>query len=160
MRKPEKNPNIREPNRIVIVSGGFDPIHSGHLALLKEAREIAGLDGTVIVGVNSDNWLTKKKGAPFMPIIERINILKAIRYVDDVQTFDDIDGTAINLIKNVRYAYPNDEIIFANGGDRTSNNIPELAVAEQYNVSYYFGVGGDYKMNSSSWILNKWTSTK
>lgn len=159
-REPKQVEPFKIPYRVVIVSGGFDPIHSGHIALLKGARDIAGLDGTVIAGVNSDKWLTDKKGAPFMPLIERKAILAAIRYVDDVQDFDDSDGTANNLIKQVRYAYPNDVVIFANGGDRTSNNIPELAVAEQYNVNYLFGVGGDYKLNSSSWILEQWQKTE
>lgn len=160
VRKSEKQVELKDPNRVVIVSGGFDPIHSGHIALFKGARDLAGVDGTLIAGLNSDEWLTKKKGAPFMPFDERKAVLSAIRYVDDVQDFDDSDGTANNLIKQVRYAYPNDVIVFANGGDRTSNNIPELAVAEAYQVSYEFGVGGNYKLNSSSWILEQWKKTE
>lgn len=159
-RKPKPEPLMKEPNRVVIVSGGFDPIHSGHIALFKGARDLAGVDGTLIAGINSDDWLTKKKGAPFMPLSERKAVLSSIRYIDDVQEFDDSDGTANNLIKQVRYAYPNDMIVFANGGDRTSNNIPELAVAEDYRVSYEFGVGGNYKLNSSSWILEQWKKTE
>ena len=159
-REPKPVPEIKTPNTVVVVSGGFDPIHSGHIALFKGARDIAGVDGTVIAGINSDDWLTKKKGAPFMPLAERIAVLSSIRYIDDVQIFDDSDGTANNLIKQVYYAYPNDKIIFANGGDRTSNNTPELVVAEQYGVGYFFGVGGDYKLNSSSWILEQWKKTE
>lgn len=138
----------------------FDPIHSGHIALLKGARDLAGVDGVLVAGINSDQWLTNKKGSPFMPLTERKVVLESIRYVDDVQTFDDSDGSANNLIKQVRYAYPNDVIVFANGGDRTSNNIPELETAKHYEVDVMFGVGGDYKMNSSSWILEQWKKTE
>jgi cytidyltransferase-like protein len=85
--------------KIVVVSGGFDPIHSGHLALLREA---SGMGDKLIVGVNSDAWLTRKKGKPFMDIHERKAILESIRWVDEVWEFDDSDGTACKLLYRVR----------------------------------------------------------
>jgi len=142
--------------KIVLVSGGFDPIHSGHISLLKEAKNIAGGDGMVIVGLNSNDWLTRKKGSHFLPFNERAIILSAIRHVDLVSGFDDSDGSARSLIKTTRAIYPNDQIIFVNGGDRTSENIPELDLMEEYKIDFLFGVGGNIKINSSSWILDNW----
>lgn len=142
--------------KIVIVTGGFDPLHSGHLSLLKEAKNIAGEDGMLIVGLNSDDWLIRKKGAYFMPRNERSAILAAIRYVDLVSAFDDTDESARGLIRTTRAIYPDAEIIFANGGDRTSSNIPELDLMEECKVNFLFGVGGNIKQNSSSWILENW----
>jgi D-beta-D-heptose 7-phosphate kinase/D-beta-D-heptose 1-phosphate adenosyltransferase len=135
----------------------FDPIHSGHLSLLKEAKSIAGEDGIVIVGLNSNAWLIRKKGAFFMPYNERATILSAIRYVDMVSSFDDSDGSACGLIKIARSIYPTEEIIFVNGGDRTSDNIPESSMEQTHNIRFLFGVGGADKKNSSSWILENWS---
>lgn len=143
---------------VVVVSGGFDPLHSGHIALLEQAKSIAGNNGLLVVGLNSDEWLTAKKGKPFLSMNERAIILSAIKYVDLVVMFDDADGSAINLLKYIRTFYPNENIIFANGGDRTSNNIPEIRTASEHNISLMFGVGGDYKKNSSSWILQNWSN--
>ena len=140
--------------KIVIVTGGFDPVHSGHIDYINSAR---ALGDVLFVGVNSDSWLTRKKGRPFMPFIERVDILKNIKSVDRVIEFDDSDDTAINAIEQVKIQYPNDEIIFANGGDRTKENIPEMVVG---GVEFVFGVGGNNKKNSSSWILEEWKSPK
>lgn len=90
-----------------------------------------------------------------MPLRERTAILRAIAGVDSVIDFDDSDGTAKNAIRMCRQSYPQDEIIFANGGDRTDENIPEMDVADD-NVKFVFGVGGFNKANSSSWILDEW----
>lgn len=143
--------------RIVVVSGGFDPIHSGHLALLREA---SGLGDKLIVGVNSDEWLTRKKGKPFMNVHERIAILQSIRWVDEVWEFDDTDGTACDLLERVRNHYreilpalSTYSIMFANGGDRNETNNAEISVP---NINFVYGVGGSYKKNSSSWILRNW----
>ena len=135
----------------VIVTGGFDPIHSGHVAYLKDASSY----GTrLVVGVNSDDWLRRKKGREFMPWEERSEIIKGLASVDEVIAFDDSDGTAIDAIKQVKEKYPNDKIIFANGGDRTKDNIPEMVFDD---VIFEFGVGGEDKKNSSSWILKEWS---
>jgi D-beta-D-heptose 7-phosphate kinase/D-beta-D-heptose 1-phosphate adenosyltransferase len=143
--------------KVVIATGGFDPIHSGHIEYLKAAKMIAGEDGLLVVGVNSDDWLKRKKGKNFMPWGERVNVVSSIRYVDEVIGFDDNDGSAKDCIKQVRSMFPNADLIFVNGGDRTSGNIPELDMQDNYGVSFLFGVGGTDKKNSSSWILQKWT---
>jgi len=135
----------------VIVTGGFDPIHSGHIAYLNSAAE----EGTrLVVGVNSDAWLERKKGRPFMHWNERATIVKSLASVDEVIAFNDDDGSAIDAIRQVKEKYPNDRIIFANGGDRTKDNIPEMIFDD---VEFAFGVGGDNKANSSSWILKEWS---
>lgn len=139
---------------IVVVSGGFDPLHSGHIKLIKAAR---ALGDQLIVGINSDEWLARKKGRAFMPWTERLAVLNNLRQVDEVYTFDDEDGTACHFLNQVRAHYPDARIIFANGGDRTQDNIPEMTVS---GVEFVFGVGGSDKANSSSWILQEWKAPK
>jgi cytidyltransferase-like protein len=141
---------------IVLVTGGFDPLHSGHIAYFKAAKE---LGDTLVVGVNSDAWLTRKKGAPFMPFQERLNIVKNIVGVDYVIEFNDDDNSAKLAIKLVKQTFPNDKIVFANGGDRTHLDIPEMEVQHD-NLTFAFGVGGFNKANSSSWILQEWKAPK
>ena len=143
---------------IVIATGGFDPIHSGHINYIKEAKKLGDI---LIVGANSDAWLRRKKGQEFMPWEERANILSAIKDVDRVINFDDADGSAKDAIRKVRSIYSHDKIVFANGGDRTKTNIPEMDVLEEMlHLEFVFGVGGDHKMNSSSWILQEWKAPK
>jgi cytidyltransferase-like protein len=141
-------------NTIVVVSGGFDPIHSGHIKLIKAARTLGDY---LIVGINSDEWLARKKGRAFMPWQERLCVLNNLSMVDEVYTFDDEDGTACHLLQQVRAHHPDARIIFANGGDRTKDNIPEMTVP---GVEFVFGVGGEDKANSSSWILEEWKAPK
>jgi len=136
--------------KVVLVTGGFDPLHSGHLAYLREASK---LGDKLIVGINSDEWLIRKKGKNFLPEQERHEILSSIRYVDGCILFNDNDDTAIEAIKNVKMLFPFAQIIFANGGDRTSENIPEMVFED---VIFMFGIGGEDKKNSSSWILKKY----
>ena len=112
---------------IVVVSGGFDPVHSGHIKLIKAAR---ALGDQLIVGINSDEWLARKKGRAFMPWNERLCVLNNLSSVDEVYTFDDEDGTACHLLQQVRAHYPDAQIVFANGGDRTASNIPEMTVVD------------------------------
>jgi cytidyltransferase-like protein len=138
--------------KVVLVSGGFDPLHSGHIAYFKAARE---LGDCLVVGINSDQWLTRKKGRPFMPLTERTAIVDALSVVDKTITFDDSDGSAIDAIRKVKSLYPSAKIVFANGGDRTKDNIPEMIFDD---VEFVFGVGGEDKKNSSSWILKEWQS--
>jgi cytidyltransferase-like protein len=140
--------------KIIVVSGGFDPIHSGHIKLIKQARLLGDM---LIVGINSDEWLTRKKGRAFMPWQERLCVLNNLASVDEVYTFDDADGTACHLLEQVRAHYPDSQIVFANGGDRTQENIPEMSVP---GVEFAFGVGGEDKSNSSSWILQEWKAPK
>ena len=137
--------------KIVVVSGGFDPIHSGHIEYLKSAKEFGD---KLIVALNSDKWLERKKGKFFMPFLERSSIISSIIYVDEVIDFDDDHmGSCIKALEKIKKQYPNDEIYFANGGDRDDKNIPEKSVE---GINFLFSVGGDDKKNSSSWILNKW----
>ena len=140
--------------KIVLVTGGFDPLHSGHISYLAAARQ---LGDKLIVGLNSDEWLTRKKSRPFMPVNERLAVIENLRMVDHCILFNDDDGSSIEAIRNVQMLYPNDEIIFANGGDRTATNIPEMVAQD---VIFKFGVGGDDKKNSSSWILEEWKAPK
>ena len=137
---------------IVLITGGFDPVHSGHIKYIQEAKALGDI---LVVGVNSDAWLTRKKGRSFMPVKERATILRNIVGVDFVIDFDDSDGSAKDAIRLVRASYPQDRIIFANGGDRTNDNIPEMDVVDD-NIKFVFGVGGFNKANSSSWILEEW----
>jgi cytidyltransferase-like protein len=139
---------------IVVVTGGFDPLHSGHIAYFEAAKALGNM---LIVGVNSDAWLARKKGRSFMNQIERTAIIDALSVVDKTIWFNDDDGSACAAIEQVKLHYPNDDIVFANGGDRTQTNIPEMSVE---GVTFRFGVGGENKMNSSSWILEEWKAPR
>lgn len=141
---------------VVLITGGFDPMHSGHLKYISAA---ASRGHKLVVGVNSDEWLTRKKGQPFMPSSERLAIISSIRDVDLTITFNDDDGTAKDAIHQVLAAYPDCNVIFANGGDRTSANIPEMDIVDP-RLRFEFGVGGENKSNSSSWILTEWKTPK
>lgn len=141
---------------IVICTGGYDPTHSGHISYFESARSLGDM---LIVGVNSDEWLTRKKGRPFMSWTDRAAVVNSMRVVDAVINFDDSDGSARDAIKRVRHQYPDAKIIFANGGDRTISNIPEMDIVDD-NLAFAFGVGGEDKKNSSSWILEEWRAPK
>lgn len=144
--------------KIVLVTGGFDPIHSGHISYFKAARE---LGDKLVVGINSDEWLARKKGQSFMPWEERATIVAALHDVDRVINFNDDDNSAKDAIRKARAIYSNHDIVFANGGDRTKDNIPEMDLLKEYlNLQFVFGVGGDTKANSSSWILEEWKAPK
>ena len=142
--------------KIVLITGGFDPLHSGHIAYFKAAKTLGDM---LIVGLNSDEWLERKKGRAFMPWNERLCVVNNLSMVDEVYTFDDEDGSAKAFIWQVRAHYPDAHLIFANGGDRTASNIPEMDIIDD-NLEFAFGVGGDEKKNSSSWILEEWKSPK
>lgn len=148
---------------ISVVSGGFDPIHSGHIEYFKDAKSLAS---KLIVGVNSDRWLTRKKGKFFMPFSERKIVVENIRYVNEAIEFYDEDDSAADLIHQVvkRYNDPDTKILFCNGGDR-NNDTPqsrlEHEAAQRYNnVLFVYGVGGTTKLNSSSSILKRWENEK
>ena len=118
----------KNTNKVVLVTGGFDPIHSGHIAYFESARK---LGDCLVVGLNSDDWLTRKKGRYFMPSTERVEIVQALEPVDHVILFDDSDGSAVQAIANCKELFPDSQIIFANGGDRTNKNIPEILSASR-----------------------------
>lgn len=146
-------------DRVVLVTGGFDPLHSGHIAYFKQARK---LGHRLVVGLNSDDWLTRKKGRPFMPFNERLAIIKELSCVDEVIAFDDSDGTANHAIFLTASKFPSGtKIVFANGGDRTNTTTPEYKLYGNMPwVEFAFGVGGEDKKNSSSWILDDWKTQK
>ncbi len=138
--------------KIITVSGGFDPIHSGHINYLSAAKK---LGDKLIVLLNSDEWLIGKKTKSFLSFDERKIILESMKMVDEVIGFDDDEaGSCINGLKFLMHKYPDDEIIFCNGGDRNKDNIPEQNLK---GINFKFGVGGNTKKNSSSSILKKWT---
>lgn len=143
--------------KIVVISGGFDPLHSGHIAYINAARQLGDF---LLVGLNSDYWLKRKKGRSFLPFHERKCILENLRSIDKVIQINDNDNTASDAIAQALIRYPNCEIIFANGGDRGKDNTPEqVKYADNSLVSFVFGVGGIDKVNSSSKILESWAST-
>ena len=131
--------------KTIMVSGGFDPIHVGHLRMIKEASQW----GPVIVVINSDDWLKRKKGYIFMPWKERAEILGSIKGVVMVSQVDDSDGTVCEAIQRLK---PN---AFANGGDRKKENTPEMTVCDKLGVQMLWGVGGVDNPQSSSWLVNK-----
>lgn len=141
-------------NKVVLCTGGFDPPHAGHIQYLNAARKLGDM---LVVGINSDAWIQRKKGRTFMHATERITIIQNLKCVDHCILFNDDDDTAIEAIKNVQAMYPSSQIIFANGGDRVADNIPEMVVND---VIFKFGVGGSEKINSSSWLLNEWKAPK
>tara|TARA_R110000868_G_scaffold213774_4_gene463907 strand:- start:434 stop:1207 length:774 start_codon:yes stop_codon:yes gene_type:complete len=143
---------------VVLVTGGFDPLHSGHLAYFEEAKK---LGDKLIVGVNSDDWLTRKKGRPFMPFLERVAIIEEMGIVDKVIGFNDKDDSACQAIFHTLSTHGTIKLIFANGGDRSDTTTPEYVIyGDHPNVEFAFGVGGEDKKNSSSWILEEWKAPK
>ncbi len=132
-------------NNTIMVSGGFDPPHIGHVRMFKEAAKW----GNVIVALNSDDWLMRKKGYVFMPSEERAEIIREFTSVYGVTPFDDSDNTACSAIKTFR---PH---AFANGGDRKKDNIPEMDLCDELGIQMLWGIGGKDKPQSSSWLVNK-----
>ena len=140
---------------ISIVSGGFDPIHPGHIMMMKDCLKFSNY---LIVGVNSNKWLVNKKGNYFMDIQHRLYVVSSLKVVNETMEFEDDDkGSANNLLIKIRNKYSNDKIIFANGGDRSdSSKILEFETAKQYNIDLKFGIGGSHKESSSSDLLKRW----
>jgi len=137
--------------KISVVSGGFDPIHSGHISYINSAKAFGEY---LIIALNSDEWLRRKKGKEFMPFEERKSVLENIRGVDEVIGFEDDElGSCLKALEQIKAKYPNATITFCNGGDRGKDNIPEMAIE---GINFEFSVGGDDKKNSSSWILKNW----
>ena len=138
----------------ILISGGFDPVHSGHIKLINEANKY----GDVVVLLNSDKWLQNKKGKAFLPFEERKIIMNNFKGVIDVLEFDDKDKTSIDGIKKAIKKYKKYTIKFANGGDRNNDNTPEKEFCKKNKIETLWEVGGDKKLNSSSWILKKWNN--
>lgn len=134
-----------EETPTVMVSGGFDPIHAGHIRMIRHAAEF----GNVIVIANSDDWLYRKKGFIFMEWERRVEILNAIKGVVLVDSVDDSDGTVCEAIRRLKPTY------FANGGDRGRSNTPEQSVCEELEIELLWGIGGEEKVDSSSDLAKK-----
>jgi len=142
--------HMKKKKIVVAVSGGFDPVHAGHIQLFEEAKK---LGDELVVILNNDNWLKKKKGYIFIPQNERKKILQSIKWVDRVVlTKHGSNPKDISVNKELKKIRPN---IFANGGDRTKNNIPEVAVCQKIGCQMVFNVGRDGKIQSSSWLLKR-----
>lgn len=136
---------------VVAVSGGFDPLHVGHVRLFEEARK---LGDRLVVILNNDHWLREKKGLVFMPQHERKELIKSLRAVDDVVVTKHVKGTQdMSVCDTLQEIRPH---IFANGGDRTKKNVPEIPVCKEMGCKVVFGVGKGGKVQSSSWLLGKY----
>ena len=129
--------------KMIAISGGMDPTTIAHCRLIKDAATY----GDVVVILNSDAWLLRKKGYKFMPWEERAEILMAIKGVTDVVQVDDSDGTVCEALRRIRPDY------FANGGDRKVGNTPEGDVCAELGIEMLWGVGGTDKVQSSSWLI-------
>ena len=137
--------------KVSLVTGGFDPIHSGHISYFARAKDFSDF---LVVGINTEEWLTNKKGQYFQSWVERAEIIRHLRMVDAVITVpDDDQGSACGAIaKCLEIA---DTVVFCNGGDRGKTNTPEvMGFANNERVRFEYGIGGTDKMNSSSWILH------
>lgn len=135
---------------VVAVSGGFDPIHIGHIRMFQKARKFGN---QLVVVINNDNWLKKKKGYVFMSQEERKEIIKAINCVDKVVlTSHGSNPKDMSVCAELKKIRPN---IFANGGDRKLGNIPEVPVCKAINCKMVFNVGHGGKVQSSSWLLTE-----
>lgn len=141
--------------KTVAISGGFDPIHIGHVRMMQEAR---ALGDRLVVILNNDNWLKAKKGFAFMPEQERAEIIAAFPFVDDVvitgheENGDYNDPIWRSVCRELELIKPD---IFANGGDRKNiDDIPEGAVCKKYNIDMTFDIGVGGKVQSSSWLTN------
>ncbi len=144
----------KKRKKMVAVSGGFDPIHVGHARMFQRARK---LGDKLVVILNNDNWLKKKKGYAFMPEKERAELLKHIRWVDKVVLTKHKPGTKdMSVCDTLRQIRPD---VFANGGDRKLDNIPEVAVCEEIGCRMVFNVGHGGKVQSSSWLVDNFIKT-
>lgn len=141
--------NAKKPV-IVAVSGGFDPIHIGHVRMFEEAKK---LGDRLVVILNNDNWLKKKKGFVFMPEAERAEVIRAIRSVDEVVlTKHEENPEDMSVCEALRELQPD---IFVNGGDRHEKNTPEAPVCETIGCQMIYGIGHGGKVQSSSWLTEK-----
>lgn len=136
---------------VVAVSGGFDPLHVGHVRMFREAKKHG--DKLVVI-LNNDNWLKKKKGFAFMPEKERKELIRHIKWVDDVVlTGHKPNDSDRSVCRELHKLKPH---VFANGGDRKLDNIPEVAVCEKHGIKMVFNIGHGGKIQSSSWLLNSY----
>jgi len=136
-------------NKTIVISGGLDPIHIGHVRMIQSAAQL----GEVTIVLNSDAWLKRKKGYVFMPYEERKYVLKQLKGVAEVSAVDDTDGTVCEALERLK---PD---MFGNGGDRTSENTPEAATCQKLNIKMIWNLGGE-KIQSSSGLVNTLFNSK
>ena len=132
-----------------MVTGGFDPIHSGHISYFTRAKDFSDY---LVVGINTEEWLTRKKGQYFQSWVERAEIIRHLNMVDAVISYDDSDDSSCEgIAKCLEIA---ETVVFCNGGDRGKDNTPEtIKYKDNPRVQFEYGIGGEDKRNSSSWIL-------
>jgi len=153
--KQIKKSSAKPAKKIVAVSGGFDPVHIGHLRMFEEAKKLGNY---LVVILNNDNWLKKKKGYTFMPEHERMEILSGFRSVDEVVLSSHPENpTDMSVCADLRAVRPH---VFANGGDRVLTNIPEVPVCEEIGAEMVFSIGQGGKVQSSSWLVDKLAKAK
>ena len=147
--------------KVILISGGFDPVHKGHIECIQNAKKLAD---EVWIGLNNDSWLRRKKGKSFMKEGERKFIMESLRDVDYVYVMNPLihgDDTAIDFIDHARKKFVNQNgdlpkgvMAFGNGGDRTETTTPENDVCNSYGIDSVWGLGD--KVQSSSWLLEKY----
>jgi D-beta-D-heptose 7-phosphate kinase/D-beta-D-heptose 1-phosphate adenosyltransferase len=153
MVKNKKNSSLgKKRKKVVMVSGGFDPIHIGHIRYMQEAKKL----GThLVVVINNDNWLRLKKGSEFMPEAERKEIIEALGCVDKVVVSSHTKGTKdMSVCEEIKKIKPD---IFANGGDRFADNIPEFKLCNDLKIKMMFNIGKGGKVRSSSGLLKEYS---
>tara|TARA_R110002153_G_scaffold6483_6_gene29568 strand:- start:115 stop:546 length:432 start_codon:yes stop_codon:yes gene_type:complete len=128
--------------KTIALSGGFDPVHMGHIDMIKEASRL----GDVIIILNSDAWLEDKKGYVFMPFVERAYIMKNLKGVSQITSVEDTDRTVCEALERMKPDY------FGNGGDRTKQNTPEMEVCQQFGIDMVWNLGGGKAQNSSGLV--------
>lgn len=155
VKKSQKKVSAKKKPVVVAVSGGFDPVHIGHVRMFNEAKK---LGDKLVVILNNDHWIRKKKGQAFMPDHERKEIIESFHSVDEVflteHPEEPMDMSVCDALRKVR---PH---IFANGGDRHAENVPEVAVCREINCVMVYNVGFGGKVQSSSWLLKKHEENK
>ena len=151
--------------KVILISGGFDPVHKGHIECINNAKELAD---EVWIGLNNDKWLRRKKGKVFMDEKERAFVMSNLKNVDWVYIMnpqDHLDDTAIDFIEAARRKFMRDNsstlpkgvMAFGNGGDRTQTTTPENDVCNTFGIDSVWGLGE--KVQSSSWLLEKYNNT-
>lgn len=123
---------------IIVISGGFDPLKRGHINLFRSAER---LGYKIILGLNSDEWLVQNNGKVNMCWADRSHILRSIKYIDEVIHFNDLDGTAVDLLTKVKQLYPTMKIAFANGGEMTEDVLPEKGFCKAYGIDMLWNIG-------------------